>query len=405
LATSTGEPEKTQALRPVRGATYVAGIVALAHGVNDGYTAFLAPLLPRIMDTMGLSIALAAALGMTLNLGASVLQPLMGYLADRYGRRIFVVLGPLFSAVFLSLIGVPDSFWLLAVLLFLGGLGSALFHPPAASLAVGISEGKGSGLRMSVFSLGGSLGWATGPLIAVGIVGAFGMGRLWVAMFPGILLAGILLRVLPPGRTGPRPQLPPMPMEILRRLRGPLGLLFGISVTGAFAQRVFITMDPIIVAQAGGSEGVGAITLSIYLGTQAIGTLVGGFLADRVDRSYLLAGLCFFSFPAHLLAVALPPGAAPAFFMAGLSGLFGMAMMPALVVKAQELVPEGAALSSGIVMGLAWAVGSLAVLGTGILGDWIGPREAAMVSMPVLLIGTFLALQPRLRETGRLRGS
>ena len=159
-------------------------------------------------------------------------------------------------------------------------------------------------------------------------------------------------------------------------------------MTGAFAQRVFITMDPIIVARAGGSEGVGAITLSIYLGTQAVGTLLGGFLADRVDRSYLLAGLCFFSFPAHLMAVALPPGAAPAFFMAGLSGLFGMAMMPALVVKAQELVPEGAALSSGIVMGLAWAVGSLGVLGTGALGDWIGPREAAMVSMPALLIGT-----------------
>lgn len=79
-------------------------------------------------------------------------------------------------------------------------------------------------------------------------------------------------------------------------------------------------------------------------------------------------------------------------------------MMPALVVKAQELVPEGAALSSGIVMGLAWAVGSLGVLGTGALGDWIGPREAAMVSMPALLVGTVLALQPRLRETGRRRG-
>jgi FSR family fosmidomycin resistance protein-like MFS transporter len=404
LATPTIRPGNSPALQPVRGTAYLAGIVALAHGVNDAYTAFLAPLLPRIMDKMGLSIALAATLGMALNLGASVLQPLMGYLADRYGRRIFVVLGPLFSAVFLSLLGIPNSFRLLVVFLFLGGLGSALFHPPGASLAVGDTAGKGSGLRMSVFSLGGSLGWATGPLIAVGMVGWIGMEGLWVAMFPGILLAGVLLWVLPPGRKGPPAQMPPSPLEMLKRLRGPLGLLFGISVVGAFAQRVFITMEPIVVSRAGGSEAAGAITLSIYLGTQAIGTLVGGFLADRVDRSYLLAGLCFFSFPAHLLAVALPPGEAPALVMAGLSGLFGMAMMPALVVKAQELVPEGAALSSGIVMGLAWAVGSLAVLGTGVLGDWIGPREAAMVSMPALLLGTLLALQPRLRETGRRGG-
>ena len=91
--------------------------------------------------------------------------------------------------------------------------------------------------------------------------------------------------------------------------------------------------------------------------------------------------------------------------MAGVAGFFGMAMMPSIVVKAQELLPESAAIGSGIVMGLAWGVGSLGVLVTGAMGDWIGPREAAMVSMPALLLGTVLALQPRLRETGRRRGA
>jgi hypothetical protein len=75
-----------------------------------------------------------------------------------------------------------------------------------------------------------------------------------------------------------------------------------------------------------------------------------------------------------------------------------MAMMPGIVVKAQELLPEGAAVSSGIVMGLGWAIGSLGVLVTGAMGDWIGPREAAMVSMPALLLGTLLALHPALRD-------
>jgi FSR family fosmidomycin resistance protein-like MFS transporter len=220
-------------------------------------------------------------------------------------------------------------------------------------------------------------------------------------MFPGVLFALVLFRILPPGRSGPPAKMPPLPPEILRRLRGPLGLLFGISVVGAFAQRVFITMEPIIVARAGGSETAGAVALSIYLGTQAVGTILGGLLADRVNRNHLLAALCLFSFPAHFLAVALQPGSVPALAMAAMAGLFGMAMMPTLVVKAQELVPEGAALGSGIVMGLAWAMGSLAVLGTGALGDWIGPREAAMVSMPALLLGTLLALHPRLRESGR----
>jgi predicted MFS family arabinose efflux permease len=87
--------------------------------------------------------------------------------------------------------------------------------------------------------------------------------------------------------------------------------------------------------------------------------------------------------------------------MAGAAGFFGMAIMPAIVVKAQELLPDEAAVTSGIVMGLAWAAGSLGVLGTGAVGDWLGPREAAMLSMPVLLLGTLLALQPPLRDGHR----
>ncbi len=143
------------------------------------------------------------------------------------------------------------------------------------------------------------------------------------------------------------------------------------------------------------------LSLSLYLGAQALGTLAGGVLSDRMDRGRLLAGLTFLAFPAHLLAVSLTPGQAPAFVMAAAAGFFGMAMMPTIVVKAQELLPDSAAVGSGIVMGLAWGVGSLGVLVTGALADWIGPREAAMVSMPALLLGTALALHPLLRDGDR----
>lgn len=402
MASSTAPPLTGGSIRiPARNAGALAGLIALTHGVNDAYTSFLSPLLPRIMEKLGLSIALAATLAMALSLAASLLQPLMGYLADRYGRRLFVIVGPLLSATFLSLIGLPSTFWVLILFLLLGGFGSAVFHPPAASLAAGISAGKGSGLRMSVFSLGGSLGWAVGPLAAVGLVGWVGLEGLWIAMIPGILVAFLIFPLLPPGRSRPGARPPPSPGDVIRQLRGRLGLLFGISVTGAFAQRVFLTMEPIVAARAGATEAQGALALSLYLGAQAVGTLMGGFLSDRMDRGRLLAGLTFLAFPAHFLAVALAPGQFPAYLMACVAGFFGMAMMPSIVVWAQELLPDGAAVGSGIVMGLAWAVGSLGVLGTGALGDWIGPREAAMISMPALLLGTILALNPGLREGKR----
>src|SRR5688500_3891484 len=74
------------------GAIAVPASIAVAHGLNDLYAAFLNPLLPRIMERLGLNIALAATLAMTLSLAASLVQPAMGHFADRYGRRTFIVM-------------------------------------------------------------------------------------------------------------------------------------------------------------------------------------------------------------------------------------------------------------------------------------------------------------------------
>lgn len=383
----------------------VALLVAVAHGITDAYASFLPPLLPRLMGKLGLSIALAATLSMVLSLASSLVQPLLGWLADRYGRRLFVAAGPLLSGVFLSLIGWAPEISVLALLLIIGGLGSAAFHPPGATLAARISEGGRSGLRLSFFSFGGTMGFALGPLAAVGIVSLVGLEGLWVAMVPGILWAGLLLVVLPRGARDRSVRPPPRPAAILAQLRGPLGVIFGISAVGAFVQRGFLTMEPIVVAEAGGSEAVGAVTLSVYLAAQAGGTLTGGYLADRVDRRKLLAVLTLLAVPTHLLAVGLEPGSAGALCAAAAAGFVHMATLPPIVVWAQELVPEGAAATSGIVMGLAWATGSVGVMGTGVLGDLLGARAATLLTMPAFLVGTLLTLHPALRPTSRPGGA
>lgn len=386
---------------PLRSTTTVALAVAVAHGTNDAYAAFLHPLLPRIMARLDLSIALAATLAMTLSLAASLLQPVMGHLADRYGRRIFVVAGPLLSGVFLSLMGVAPTFLVLALFLALGGLGSAAFHPPGASMAARVGAGRGSGMRASFFSFGGALGYAAGPLIAVAVVSIVGLDGMWVAMLPVLLLAPVLWRVLPADLPDPGRAPPPSAAAVLRALRGPLGVVFGISAIAAFVQRVYLTMQPISVAAAGGSEATGAVALSVYLGAQALGSLSGGTLADRVDRRALLFWAATLSFPAHVLALWLPVGSMPMLAAAAVAGFLNMSMLPPIVVMAQEIMPGGAAVSAGVVMGLAWAAGSVLVLGTGVLGDSFGARDAALLSIPLSLVGAALALHPALRAYRR----
>ena len=385
-----------------RSAFRVALVVSGAHAVNDMYASFVPPLLPRIMGDLGLSITSAATLAVAFSVAAALPQPFFGFAADRYGRRGLAVLGPVISGVFVSGISWATGFWSLLLLLLIGGIGSAAFHPPGASYAVRVSEGRGGGARYSVFSFGGSVGFAMGPVVAVWLAQAKGMEGLWMAALPVLLVAPFVYLGLPEelAETSTSDRAPPAaPREVLRQLKGPLGLIFGISAVMAFVQRTFQTMVPIIVAENGGSETLGAVALTAYFSAQAFGTVAGGVLSDRLDRPKLLAHLCFWALPAHALAVWIGPAGTFGLAVAAIAGFLGMATLPPVVVMAQEMIPNGTAASSGVVMGLAWATGALGVLGTGILADAVGPQAATLGSFPIALIAVSLALHPSLGRT------
>ncbi|MGH7572970.1 MAG: MFS transporter [Gemmatimonadota bacterium] len=375
--------------------------VAVLHGLNDAYASFLNPLLPRFMTRLDLSISDAAVLTTVLSVSAALAQPLFGHFSDLRGRRAMIAIGPAVSGVFLSLMGVAPGFGALVVCLILGGLGSAAFHPAAAATAARVTAGRGSGLRHAVFSFGGAAGYAAGPMIAVLLVAWRGIEGMWIAMVPALVLAGALWFMLPgdaPKERTPeraRPEVPPS--RRARRLStGPVLLVFGISALTAFVQRVFLTMEPIVMAAAGKTETAGAAALTLYLAAQALGTLSGGWLADRMDRRNLLVGITLLAFPAYVLAFWFPAGSAASLVFVAVAGALGMAVLPPIVVIAQEASPGRAALNSGIVMGLAWATGSIGVLGAGVLGDAIGARGAALACTPAVLLGTVLALHPAL---------
>jgi FSR family fosmidomycin resistance protein-like MFS transporter len=232
--------------------------------------------------------------------------------------------------------------------------------------------------------------------VAVALVGRVGLEGLWMAMVPILVFAPILYLALPSGGRTRSSERPPGPGEVFRLLAGPLGLVFGISAAGAFAQRTFLTLFPIMAAGEGASETLGAGILSLYLAGQALGTLTGGILTDRVDRRRLLMVLTFLALPAHLLALGLPVGSGGAMAAAVSAGFLNMAILPPVVVLAQELVPRGAAVGSGIAMGLAWATGATFLPAAGALADAVGVREAALVSMAAFAVAFALATRPSL---------
>jgi len=253
-------------------------------------------------------------------------------------------------------------------------------------------------MRHAIFSFCGATGHALGPVAVVWLISRVGFDGMWIAMLPVLVLGAALWFVLPPGSSDRILEPPPSMRELGRILRGPLGLVFGISCTTAFLNSVFLTFQPIVMAAEGASEVRGAVVISVYLAGQAMGTLLGGYLTDRMERPRLLAILTAIAFPLFVATFLLPGGSALSFAAVALAGACNMAVLPPIVIMAIELSPSFVSTSSGIVMGLAWATAALAVIPAGIVGDMLGPQAAAIVLTPAVLIGTWFASRPKLRR-------
>ena len=157
--------------------TAAVATVSVGHLVHDTYPAFLGPLMPLLIPKLGLSLAAAGALVSVLRWSA-LIQPFLGYWADRTDPRYWVILAPTVTALGMSLLGIAPSYLAVVVLLVLAGLSHAAFHPSAAALATR-SSGRYWGRGTSVFMTGGELGRAIGPLfiVAVGFIAdAIGLG-------------------------------------------------------------------------------------------------------------------------------------------------------------------------------------------------------------------------------------
>lgn len=368
---------------PPGSTTNVRGVslMTLAHFVDDIYPGFIPPLLPLFIDKFGLSLALAGLLGTVLSLSTSVGQLGFGWLADRLGRRFFVILGPLFACVFFSFAPMSSSYAQLMVLVVAGGLGVAAFHPSGAALT-GAYSGNRKSLAVSIFAAAGSVGFAAGPLLILWVVMALGIGRSYVAMIPGLILVVVLALATPRATTSLRPGAKGSG-SIAEQWKLLVLLLF-VALIRAAVIMGFENFIPIIVKEQGGSLMSGGMAISLFLLCGSAGGIAGGYVSDKIDAGKVLlfssiAPVPFFiSFlylghPWNLVAL-------------GFAGAFAFASVPVTIVLAQESVPGRIGVASSLVMGVAWGLGGVASAAVGSLADMTGVVTALFVLALVSLV-------------------
>jgi FSR family fosmidomycin resistance protein-like MFS transporter len=383
---------------------FLIWLFSLGHAVVDLCQGALSILMPRLAENFNLSYFQVGLVSLAFTLSSAIVQPLFGVLSDRFSIPWLIPTGLILSGAGLSLTGlVPSYNWLLFVVL-MSGLGVAIYHPEGSKFTNRYSPQQQKGLGMAIFSFGGNLGLGIGPALAIFVLGIAGLKSTWGLVFPGLLI-GLLFLVLLPGinsatnGNGGSFASKVQSQNVKKINLLPLFLLlFYISIR-SWIQSVMLSYLPFYFTLVKGvSEGYAGGILSIYLVAGAVGTIIGGPIADRWGPRSLFIG----SMVVALLTTApfLWVEGWPVPVFAALSGASLAANFGPGVVFGQYLMPQSLGLASGLTLGFSVGMGSVGVTVLGVIADHWGLVSAMGIIclLPVAAIAASLLL-PDVRQS------
>jgi FSR family fosmidomycin resistance protein-like MFS transporter len=356
--------------------------LTLVHFTGDLYSAFISPLFPAFVDKLGLSLAQVGIIAGTARFLAFIVQPTVGYFADRYQSRLFPLGGLAMTVVFIPFSGMAPTFWVLLLTVALGSVGSSMYHPSVTGM-VPVYAGRNAGLCMSVFNAGGTLAFALGPVFVTAYVARFGLPALpWTMMF-GLAVWLWLYRILPTPQSEGLQSL-----GFYRALKEALGhvwrtiiLIWLVMVLRAVVGQSFITFAPVLMVQEGYSLVAAGGIFALFTAAGTVSGLLGGHLADRIGFKPVFLTFHALMTPALLLMMYCQ--GSWIYLGAFIAGFMVLSTMPLGVAMAQQIAPRGRSMVASLMMGLAYGLGGLFTPLVGAFADSFGVR-------PVLLAISFL---------------
>ena len=363
-------------------------LLSTGHGATDIAAGTLPALLPYFKDRFDLSYTLTALLVLVATLASSIVQPLFGHWSDSRRMTWLLPAGVGLAGIGMAAASAMPTYGLLVLCVVISGLGNAAYHPEASKCA-NYAAGPKRASGMSLFSVGGNIGFGLGPVISVPLVEWLGMeGGLLIAV-PTTLVALLLVRQLPrfheiaQGSTA-------RAARAGENDRNAMITLLSVITLRSVAVYALITFVPLYVVSLGHSKAYGSHLLAAMLLTGGAGTLIAGPVADRVGKRTVL--VVSTALVAGCTAVFVEVGGAVGAVALAAVGLCTIATYGITTLMAQEYMPRKVGMASGLSIGLSIGLGGVAAVALGAVADSLDLRTALWVSVAAPIGGTLLAL-------------
>jgi FSR family fosmidomycin resistance protein-like MFS transporter len=388
-----------------RRASYtVLAAISFSHLLNDMLQSLLPAMYPIFKTGLSLSFSQLGFLTLTYQFTASMLQPLVGaYIDYRPNPRVLVV-GMIHSVAGLIILASSSNYVSLLIGAAILGIGSAIFHPESSRLAR-LASGGAYGLAQSLFQVGGNIGSSLGPLCVAFFLLPRGQGSLAWFSLVGLVAISIFLAVanwnIRTANHGPTSHLSSVASQAMSQgeVFRALAILVCLLVSKGFYVATFTSYYIFYLTEKFEISGAHAqLCLFVFLVSVAAGTIIGGPLGDRVGTKPIIWGSII-----GVLPFSLPLPYAGLYATVGLSIVIGLVLassFSAIVVYAQELLPNRIGTVSGLIFGLAFGVAGLGAVLIGILADATSMTFVYQLCAFLPATGFLAVFLPNLRKAG-----
>ena len=369
-------------------------LLSAGHLITDINQGALPALLPFFKEALHLSYTMSGTMLLASNITSSIIQPLFGHLSDKRPIGWLLPLAPLTACLGLSLTGIIPNYALIMLFLILSGFGVASFHPEGFKTAHFFTGDK-KATGMSIFAVGGNLGFALGPLVALSLVTHFGLHGTLGMILPGIFIAIPLLLNLTmltsPVKSAHKEARKEAKMPLSMNQKISFLLLIGIATIRAWTQFGLATYIPFYyIDHLRGNPLYAGKLVSTFLLAGAAGTLIGAPLADRFGHKRFLSVTLILSVP--LLVLFYFSSGAMSFLLLGIAGMVLISSFALTTVMAQALLPHHLGIASGMMVGFTISAGGIGVTLLGTIADAWGVPMAIKSIFVLPLIAFALTL-------------